>query len=437
MVAHDHGAAWSRDGKRLVYGMGHDLYVANWDGSMPQKIATVAGWPQYPRFSPDGSRIRFTDFSTTGDYVQLWEVSAAGEHAHKISFGCCGDWTADGRYYLFSAYNDGRVDIWAARDGSSVFSPAVKPVKLTTGPLSFRLSAIAPAKDGSRAFIVGEQPLGELLRYDAGQKQFVKYLGGMSAAELDFSRDGKWVAYVRYPDMTLWRSRTDGTERVQLTTPPFFATMPRWSPDRQTIAFPGWAGKNLRVYLISAEGGEPQPLLPDEHRDEDDPNWSPDGKTIVFSRTALVGNPSDFDISTVDLASRKVTPLPGSVGLFAPRYSPEGRFISALGADGRRMMLFDTRTATWTQVATGTAIQYPQWSADGKYIYFSDVKEEPQILRLRVADRAVELVVTLKGIFRPTMPWGAEWNGITPEGAPLILRDVGIAEVYALELELP
>jgi hypothetical protein len=43
-------------------------------------------------------------------------------------------------------------------------------------------------------------------------KQFVPFLSGISATDPTFSRDGRWVAYVSYPDHILWRSRGDGSE---------------------------------------------------------------------------------------------------------------------------------------------------------------------------------------------------------------------------------
>ena len=63
------------------------------------------------------------------------------------------------------------------------------------------------------------------------------FLGGISAEFLDFSKDGQWVAYVSYPEGTLWRSKADGSERLQLTFGPDSAIMPRWSPDGKAIIF--------------------------------------------------------------------------------------------------------------------------------------------------------------------------------------------------------
>jgi Tol biopolymer transport system component len=59
----------------------------------------------------------------------------------------------------------------------------------------------------------------------------VPYLPGISAEDLAFSADGQWVVYASYPDGLLWRSRVDGSERLQLTFPPLQAELPRWSHD--------------------------------------------------------------------------------------------------------------------------------------------------------------------------------------------------------------
>ena len=65
---------------------------------------------------------------------------------------------------------------------------------------------------------------GELVRYDSASHQFTPYLSGMSAMGVNFSRDGKWVTYVAYPEGTLWRSKVDGSERLQLTSRRFLSS---------------------------------------------------------------------------------------------------------------------------------------------------------------------------------------------------------------------
>ena len=79
------------------------------------------------------------------------------------------------------------------------------PFQLTTGPLSF--DSLAPSPDGKKLFIAGRQARGELVRYDPQSRQFTPFLAGISAGEMEYSRDGQWVTYVSYPDHALWRSR--------------------------------------------------------------------------------------------------------------------------------------------------------------------------------------------------------------------------------------
>ena len=54
--------------------------------------------------------------------------------------------------------------------------------------------------DGKQIFAVGAQRRGELVRYDAKTHDFLPYLGGISAADPTYSRDGKWMVYMSYPE---------------------------------------------------------------------------------------------------------------------------------------------------------------------------------------------------------------------------------------------
>ena len=83
----------------------------------------------------------------------------------------------------------------------------------------------------------GTQSRGELVSYNEKTKTFSPYLSGISAAQVEVSPNGEWVAYVSYPDAVLWRSKIDGTQRQALTKKPMNPALPRWSPDSQHIAF--------------------------------------------------------------------------------------------------------------------------------------------------------------------------------------------------------
>jgi hypothetical protein len=116
------------------------------------------------------------------------------------------------------------------------------------------------------------QPRGQLIRFDAKSHEFQPFFPGsraeIQASAIDFSGDGKWIAYMSYPDESLWRSRPDGSERLQLTYPPLLAFMPRCSPDGSQIAFMSrLPGKPWQLSLVGAQGGDVQHPLP-EQRDQ-------------------------------------------------------------------------------------------------------------------------------------------------------------------------
>src|SRR5207342_650265 len=109
-----------------------------------------------------------------------------------------------------------------------------------------------------RIFEDGFVPRGELIRCDGKTRDFKPFLGGISAGEVDFSRDGKWVVYVSYPDRALWRSRIDGSDRLQLTQPPISAFLPHWSPAGTQISLHRYASREIVEDLLGLrQGGQP------------------------------------------------------------------------------------------------------------------------------------------------------------------------------------
>ena len=439
--------AWSPDGQQLVYAKGSDLYVAGWDGSNPRKLVSAESVVLDPGFSPDGRKLRFSEWNTSQNVRSLWEVAADGSGLHPLLPGwnptpaeCCGNWSPDGRYYFFQSTREGRTDIWVMREGSSILRrTSAPPVQLTTGPLEF--FAPVPARSGNRLFVIGEQPRAELQRYDDRARQFLPYLSGISAGQLDFSPDGEWVAYITYPESALWRSKRDGSERLQLTYPPLLATMPRWSPDAKQIAFQdGNVGTKFRAYVLPSGGGTPQLLLPEDTvNEQDDTQWSPNGQSLLFteSPSILAGTARDY-IGELEVKTHQVSKVPGSDGLFAPRWSPDGRFISAFTADQQKIMLFEVASRKWSELASGQNFQYPNWSHDGRYLYVEDTTDNgPKLFRISIANHKSQVLVDLRNIPRPYLPFGAQWSGLTPDDSLLVMRETGTRDVYSLDLQLP
>ena len=436
-----HSAGWSRDGSQIAFSRGAAIYLANSDGSQSRKIATLGGEAFGVRFSPDDRKIRFSvhDVKTGSD--ALWELSRDGSGLQPLlpgwnqpSHECCGNWTPDGKYYLFQSFQNGRNDLWARPENGSWFKRRVQPVPVTNGPLDF--SSPVVSKDGKRIFAVGQQPRAELLRYDSKSSSFTPFLGGISASDLTFSADGQWVAYVTVPEQSLWRSKLDGSERMQLTFSDIEAAMPRWSPDGKEIAFMRQTPKtDWRAYLISRDGGEPRDLVPGADAGFD-PSWSPDGKSIALS-IHDIGQTSQ-GIQVLDLTTKKLSELPGSQDVFSPRWSPDGKYIAAVTIDSQKIMLFELSTQRWTELVSTSLVGYPSWSHDSQYLYFDTaLTQDTALFRVRILDHKLERLRSLNDVRRFWGVFGPSWSGLTPDDSPLILRDTGTQEIYAIDWQAP
>jgi Tol biopolymer transport system component len=222
---------------------------------------------------------------------------------------------------------------------------------------------------------------------------------------------------------------------VQLTNPPFYPKLVRWSPDGAQILFTDYSPSGLETaYVVSSGGGTPMQVLPEDKRPQQGANWSPDGTKIVFSATsdmAAVQTIGD-DIQILELASHQVTAIPDSDGMSSPRWSPDGRYIAALTLGGSNLKVFDLETRTWTPLNTGGYPQFPVWARDGHSIYFVR-HQDHALFRVSINDQRVEQVAELKDFRHAGWYW--LWLGLDPGDAPLLLRDLGSNEIYQLSLE--
>lgn len=428
--------AWSPDGKHLAFTNLGDLFVADHDGNHPQKLASVAGDIKNVTWSPDQKHLRFDSSETAGTIGQQleWEVAANGTDLHRLLEGwhnppdeCCGKWTADGKFYVFQSQGQ----IWALPKNSGLLGGDAKPVQLTASPMT--LSSPLPSRDGKKLFMIGRTYRGDLMRYDARSGKFTPFMGGISAEYISFSKDGQWAAYVSYPDGALWRSKADGSQRLQLTYPPMYPVLPRWSPDGKQVLFFEFAvskEKPARIYAISVDGGAPRELLPNDHNQQLDPNWSPDGASVVFAgESNAPSNPSSA-IHVLDIATGKVSDLPGSQGFYSPRWSPDNRYICAFSSDSKSLLLYNLQTQKWTQLATGS-LSWLNWSHDAQYVYMLDYSGHNAVVRIRIADRRLEVVADVKD-FPSTGRYGAAL-ALTPDDDPVLLHDAGSQDVYSVQ----
>ena len=438
-------AVWSPDGRMIVYTneSTQSLNLVDGDGSNSRSLASLPGIPFKPRWSPDGRLIRTSVLDPKEGGISLWQVDASGRAVTRMlpgwntsSRSWAGNWTRDGRYFFFTALQGGTRNIWALRDKKDILrKSSTQPLQLTAGPLNYYMPT--PSADGKTIYAVGTQPRGQLMRYDARSGEFAPYANGQSIEYVAFSHDGKWMAYVTYPEGTLVRSRIDGSERMQLTSAPIRAASPQWSPDGTQIAF-GFVverGAPLKISLVSANGGSVKVVV-DGAGDVGMPNWTPDGQCLVFA--ASNESRAQWALHSLNLKTGKDTLLPGSLGIASGVLAPDGRYYAGLSDSTQSLMLRDMASGSTRELAE--VADYLSWSADGKYVYYSTLtpdvaREKPGVYRVKIADGNIELIAPAPN-FALAGSWGV-WTGLTPDGSIMMVRELGTSDIYALDADLP
>ena len=421
------GVGYFPDGQ-LVFGQNGDLFVADADGANPRKLASVGNAAFSPSVSPDGRRIVFTEYLPTSR--SLVEVGSDGKRMRTVDntpVAGRGVWSADGKYLLNQDVSgDHRRDIWAIPMEKTLFRRSSRPIQLTAGPLSY--SGVSVSRDGKQIFAIGTMDRGELVCYEMKSHQFLPFLSGISAIFPTFSRDGRWVAYDSYPDRSLWRSRSDGSEKMQLTYPPMVVNNPIISPDGTKVAFTSAAPNELKVVDMNG-------LLPPKTvtKGDDDNwaqarNWSPDGNLLLIY---IKG-----ELAIYNMRTGKTLVVPASKDTIG-YWIDQNSILGLREGDNAKFLTFDLRTQKWADLATVATNGIWKVSPDGKYVYYETGGEDPKAWRLRLADRQIEMITSLK---EPSRARDLGWVGsidIAPDGSPIFARNIGTQEVYALSVRWP
>jgi len=427
-------AAFAPDGKTIAFAKGRELFLTDLQGTTPAKLADTPGHAFWLRWSRDGRVLRFSVLAGDDFQFTLWELGS-DRRLHQLlknwtqgTHVCCGLWSADANYYLFSSDNQ----YWYIREPITSDS---QPSLLTTGGL--RLTAATPNPLSNEIFVSAYTPSNTVFEWEPKADRLSAIYPDLQAIRIYFAPDGKHLAYVKRSSTgtELWQAETDGRNRRQLTANPLSpGSLMNFSPDSQKIAFVARKpDQPWRIYWGPAQGGKWQeiPAPPDN---QSDPNWSPDGASILFGELPEYMTVPGIKqhLYLYNLGSQRTDTLPDSSGLFSPRRSPDSHYIAAMAADYQSMSILDVASGGWSPLVSHPNIDNPFWSPDSKWVYFNESERNLNVWRVRISDGRKERV-----FLRPTPPnytscWG---YGFSPSAGMLLTCSDMRRNIFALELK--
>jgi Tol biopolymer transport system component/DNA-binding winged helix-turn-helix (wHTH) protein len=423
---------WSRDQKEIYFGVDEKIYVAESDGSNPRIfLDQLHGRPFWLRWSPNGKILRFSLIQK--HLNTIWEVTTDDKTPRQLrleadggDFWCCGNWDNTGNHYFYQSRVKGIFQIWRV-DSSGKPVPFEQQLEDYRGP--------TPARNGGVLFARSEAQRAELERYDPVSHAVQPLLSTISISTAALSPDGQWIAYTTFPAHGLYVARSDGNQRYPLTDPSIDAVLPAWSPNGARIAFMSRIRGRWEVYIVSAQGGDAKPLFESGQDETRDATWSRDStQLLVGYGPTIKGNSKSMALYIVDVNSKIRNRVPGSEGLFSPRWSPDGRYIAALSDDATKLLVYDLDNPQigWRIVIRDANLGYPNWSNNSRALYVLDTTgKENTIKRVHLPDMKLETYVNLAGYQQPCTTFGT-WIGIDGD-APLFIKDVSTRMIGAFK----
>lgn len=433
--------AWA-PGKKILYGRGSAIWTSDEDGAHQTQVLKNSDYIEEVGWSPNAKRLWYTTVGPGAWPTAVSEIDADGSSQRRVleedgpgSAYCCGFWGANGSSFGFLSYSSHQTTLLVAPDSWTRF---IRPHPISRTVLGLpEVSGFASDVAHGRFLVLAAGPWhADVYRYDRATGQFVPYFDGLSAREIDFSPDGQSAAYVDGYDGSLWRYDLKDRRKTRLTNPPFYALLPRWSPDGNWIALTGSGPQGRwRIYRLPARGGTPERLITDDE-DEGAATWSLDGKSVAFGKVDCEFA-KKCAVYRYDLVTHSLRILPGSQGFRTARWSPDGKYIAALRATDQCLMLFDFATQHWKVIHGPTLGDTLNWLGDSKYIYgYQAADESPVIFRVSVMTGTTEQVASLKGI-EPSAMQSMQWFGLAPDSSPIISRETGENEIFSVSYQMP
>ncbi|MEO1969687.1 MAG: S41 family peptidase [Sphingomonadaceae bacterium] len=165
-------------------------------------------------------------------------------------------------------------------------------------------------------------------------------LTGTQSADEDhpaWSPDGSWVAYTTDANgnqQLAIRPADGGKEKLLTDFTSGYLYGPVWSPGGKNLAV---SDGNHRLWLVSASGGSPKLIAQDKDSEIHDQSFSPDGRWIAFTMTA---HQDRRDLYFYSIADRKLTRVGDGMNVnYAPQWSSDGKYLFFISARNENMAL--------------------------------------------------------------------------------------------------
>lgn len=169
----------------------------------------------------------------------------------------------------------------------------------------------------------------------------------------------------------------DARQLARFTNDGQFKQRPRWSADGRLLIYARHRGDTIFLHLRDLATGDERRLTQRE-APEYDAVFSPDSRRVVFAFDKTSPNQGDLEVYSLQLDSGELAPVAVSEGGLSheesPDWSPDGKQIVFSSTKPGNQELFATPAAggEWTRLTTDPAIDaHPAWSPDGRSIAFA------------------------------------------------------------------